>query len=178
MQVVEISDGRVVAQWLDVASLAAFAAKYGLAGPQYVLAGPEVRIGYAWAAGLFAPPPPAPPTSADVDAERDRRIEAGRSFTIGGKVIAVRGTARDRENMIALAGQALAWTIAGQGAATMQFRDETNTIHTLTWSEMQALAAEASAYVTACYAAAWAIKDAPGGIPADYTANSRWPGVA
>lgn len=118
----------------------------------------------------------APVNSDSVNAERDRRIRVGKTFTVPGYgAVAVEGREVDMRNLGALGTAALAAIGAGQDAATMQFRGADNTIHTLTWAQMFALWQLSTAYVSAIYSASWALKDAPP-IPADYANNSYWPG--
>lgn len=122
------------------------------------------------------PTRPAPAaTGEDVNNERKRRIRIGKVFAVPGYgPVAVEGREEDMRNLGALGTAALAAIGAGAGAGTMQFRGADNTVHTLTWAQMFALWQLSTAYVSAVYAASWAIKDG-GSVPADYAANSRWP---
>lgn len=117
----------------------------------------------------------AAPTTDSVNAERDRRIRIGKTFTIPGYGnIPVEGREEDFRNLGNLGTAALAQVGAGQGAATMQFRDAANVIHTLTWAQMLVLWQLATGYVSAIYAASWALKDNPP-IPGDFTEAGYWP---
>ena len=114
------------------------------------------------------------PSTADVDAERLRRIVIGKTFTIPGYGdIAMQGREEDQRNLLALANMALQAISAGQGSGTMQFRAADNVIHTLTWTQMLTLCNLTSAYVSAIYAASWALKDNPP-IPGDYADAGYW----
>jgi len=108
--------------------------------------------------------------SADVNAERDRRIVAGKM--ING--IAVTGRDEDARNLTSLALAAQLRIANGDTATTTTFRDGNNTDHDLTPPEMLALWQGSAAYVSALYEASWAIK-ALDPIPADFDADSRWP---
>ena len=130
-------------------------------------------------AGDFGPvapyvPPPAPSLNGAVNAERARRILAGRAFDIPGYgLVAVEGRDEDVRNLGALGTAALAQIGAGNGAGVMQFRDADNVIHDLTWMQMLALWTASTEYVSALYAASWALKD--DGIPADFADDAYWP---
>lgn len=179
-RVVRIENGLVSQEYWDCQTLGEFANKYGLSGPDFISTQhPHARVGNRYMGGTsFALPVPLPPTSRDVHDERDRRIALGRTFTIGGMQIAVRGAQIDRENLIALSTMATSIALAGQGASMMQYRDEANVIHSLSWLEMSQLGALSMQYVSACYASAWALKDAAGGIPHNYASDDNWPGVS
>jgi hypothetical protein len=111
-------------------------------------------------------------SSSDVNAERDRRIVAGK--TING--IAVTGREEDARNLTNLALAAQVRIANGDTATLTTFRDGNNVDHDLTPPEMLDLWQQSSAYVSALYAASWTIK-ALNPIPADFDANSRWPTV-
>lgn len=135
----------------------------------------EAQIGWTYADGAFStpPPPPAPqPTSADVNAERDRRIVAGK--TING--IAVTGRDEDARNLTNLALAAQLRLASADTTTLTTFRDGNNVDHELTPPEMLALWQGSAAYVSALYAASWVIK-AIDPIPADFDADSRWPAL-
>jgi phage tail sheath gpL-like len=109
---------------------------------------------------------------AAVNAERDRRIVAGK--TING--VAVTGRDEDARNLTNLALVAQVRIASGDTATLTTFRDGNNTDHDLTPAEMLALWQGSAAYVSALYAASWVIK-ALDPIPADYDADARWPAV-
>lgn len=112
-------------------------------------------------------------SSDDVNAERDRRIVAGK--TING--IAVTGREEDARNLTNLALAAQMRIASGDTATLTTFRDGNNVDHDLTPAEMLALWQASAAYVSALYAASWVIK-ALDPIPLDFDADSRWPATA
>ncbi|UVK45386.1 DUF4376 domain-containing protein [Mesorhizobium sp. AR07] len=124
---------------------------------------------WRYEAGALQPYEP-PATADDVNRERARRITAGK--TIDG--IAVTGRDEDARNMtnLALAAQLR----LGQGDATTltTFRDGSNTDHDLTPPQVLALWQASAEYVSALYAASWAIK-AMDPLPVDVTADGFWP---
>lgn len=133
----------------------------------------EVQVGWTYADGAFSapPPPPAPqPTNEDVNAERDRRIIAGK--TING--VAVTGRDEDARNLTNLALAAQLRIASADTTTTTTFRDGNNIDHDLTPAEMLALWQGSAAYVSDLYAASWVIK-ALDPIPFDYAADERWP---
>ena len=125
-------------------------------------------------AGTIADYVPPPASDADVNAERARRILEGRAFDIPGYgLVAVEGREEDVRNLGALGTAALAQIGAANGTGVMQFRDADNLIHDLTWAQMFALWTASTEYVSALYAASWALKD--DGIPADFADDAYWP---
>ncbi|OHV85983.1 hypothetical protein LCM4579_00105 [Ensifer sp. LCM 4579] len=112
---------------------------------------------------------PPPPTGEDVNAERQRRIIDGAVFN------GIHVTGRDEDIMnltnLALAAQV---RIAGGDTTTLTtYRDGGNVDHDLTPAEVLGLWQQASARVSAIYAASWALK-AMEPIPADYANDSYW----
>ena len=125
-------------------------------------------------AGTIADYVPPPASANDVNAERARRILAGRAFDIPGYgLVSVEGRDEDVRNLGALGTAALAQIGAGNGAGVMQFRDADNFIRDLTWMQMLALWSASTEYVSALYAASWALKD--DGIPDDFADDAYWP---
>lgn len=119
----------------------------------------------------------AKPTNAAVNAERDRRILAGTTITPAGHGATVRLTG-DAETLTNLDALALAATLRMQQGDTThvtEYRDADNIIHTLTPAQVVDLWGQGTAFVEACYKSSWTLKDAPGGIPADYTDDEHWP---
>jgi hypothetical protein len=112
-------------------------------------------------------------SNVDVNAERDRRIVAGK--TING--IAVTGREEDARNLTNLALGAQLRIAAGDTTTLTTFRDGNNADHDLTPPEMLELWQQSAAYVSALYAASWTIK-ALDPIPADFDAESRWPAIS
>ena len=127
-------------------------------------------------AGPYVPPPPAALTAVDVDAERDRRILSGASFTVTGYANPIRlaGDPVTRANLADVAVMAQVQIAAGNGTATLVWRDEDNTDHTLTFVQVLELFGLGFAFFNAVWTAAWPLKDADP-IPADYTDDSYWP---
>lgn len=157
----------------DGASPSAFGAE--------VLTDPDVGIGWirqpdnSW----LAPAGPAqiPPTDEDVNAERDRRIRAGKSFTPSGYGTAIRtlGTETDMRNLQNLAQVAQVRIAAGLSSDITPFRDADDVVHQLTQPQMLDLWLQGFAYVSAIYQASWMIKDNPSGIALDFKQDSYWP---
>lgn len=108
----------------------------------------------------------------DVNAERDRRIVAGK--TING--VAVTGRDEDARNLTNLALAAQLRLASADTTTLTTFRDGNNVDHDLTPAEMLALWQGSAAYVSALYAASWVIK-ALDPIPLDFDADSRWPAL-
>jgi hypothetical protein len=109
-------------------------------------------------------------SSEDVNAERDRRIVAGK--TINGIAVTRRDEVARNLSTVSIGAQLRVGT--GDTTTTTTFRDGNNVDHDLTPPEMLALWQASAAYVSALYAASWVIK-AMEPIPADYDADARWP---
>lgn len=107
---------------------------------------------------------------AAVNAERQRRILAG--TVIGG--VHVTGRDEDARNLTNLALAAQLRIASGDTTTPTVFRDGNNVDHDLTPPQMLALWQQSAAYVSALYAASWAIK-AMEPMPADVTDNGLWP---
>lgn len=116
------------------------------------------------------------PTAAMVNIERDRRVLAGTTLSVTGYGTPIDLQGGDRDQMVLLALAALAEKkIALGDLSTIQFRDRENVNHDLTPAQIIELWLLGTAWVQQVYAAAWTLKDDPGGIPADYDANGNWP---
>lgn len=127
----------------------------------------------------YVEPVPPAPTSAEVDAERNRRIAAG--FTFQSK--AYQSRPEDRENM---AGASLAALAAmGNGALPGDYRwhggdsdfvwiAEDNSLTPMDAQTMFAFGQTAMAHKQAHIFAARALKDAEE-IPSDYMSDDYWP---
>jgi hypothetical protein len=114
--------------------------------------------------------PPAEPISPEnVNAERQRRIEAGKE--IDG--VLVTGRDEDARNLQALLSVAQLRIASGDNTTTL-FRDGTNTDHQLTPAQIVDLFLQSTSYVSEVYAASWALK-ALDPIPADFADGSHWP---
>ena len=120
-----------------------------------------------------------PPTSADVDAERDRRIAAG--FTFAGKFYQTRPD--DRENIMGASTAALAAIINGAspgdyrwhgGDADFVWIAEDNSEVPMDAQTMFAFGQAAMAHKQALIFNARALKNMDP-IPADYTDDAYWP---
>lgn len=82
MVVVLIQNGIVTQRWEDVSGLGDFSEKYGLSGPQFVVA--DVMPGMiANQDGTYSPPPPAPPRLVD-EVSKLALVRAMRRVTMGG----------------------------------------------------------------------------------------------
>lgn len=120
--------------------------------------------------------PPVVVTGADIDRERDRRVQAGVVVTLAGYgPVALQGRDMDQRNLHGLATAAQLRIAAGQGNVTSPFRDRDNVIHTLTQVQILDLWSQGAAFVTAVFQAAWALKDGPDPIPVDFTDDGYWP---
>nr|WP_019365844.1 DUF4376 domain-containing protein [Pseudomonas luteola] len=141
----------------------------------------EAQIGWIYDGETFTPPQPEvyQPTSSDIDAERDRRIDAGIEFN--GKMYQSRST--DREN-IAGAAQ-LAFMAIQEGAQEGDLRWATpeqdymwiasdNSLVPMDANTVIGLAKAAAAQKQALIFAARNLKDM-NPIPADYADDKWWP---
>ncbi len=106
---------------------------------------------------------------AGINAERARRIIAGK--VIDG--IYVTGRDEDARNLTNLMLGAQLRITAGDTTPTT-YRDGNNADHALSPEQIVSLWQQSAAYVSAIYAASWALK-ALDPIPADYTADQYWP---
>lgn len=112
---------------------------------------------------------------AGVNAERDRRINAGATISVTGYGdIPVQGRPGDQINLIALGDTAKELAAAGQTGAVIPFRDTNNVVHDLTPDQVIEMVATAKQHVSAIYAASWALKDAES-VPIDYDNDQHWP---
>jgi len=116
-----------------------------------------------------------PPTNEDVNRERDARLAAGATFTPTGHATPVAVNIADEPNLNGLATLAVVQTGLGNGSTTVQWRDNADVVHTLTYDQIIELYGLAAAYKQAVFAASWNLKDAPGGIPSDYQDDAYWP---
>lgn len=112
---------------------------------------------------------------AGVTAEAQRRVAVGATFTIDGfGDVPISGALPNQINLMALAETARDLIAAGKTTITIPYRDENNTIHQMTPKQMLQLIDAGKAYVSAIYAASWALKDAEL-VPADYADDKHWP---
>ncbi|MEQ1407789.1 DUF4376 domain-containing protein [Neorhizobium sp. Rsf11] len=105
-----------------------------------------------------------------INAERTRRIIAGK--IING--IHVTGRDEDARNLTNLALGAQVRIAGGDTTTLTTFRDGDNIDHDLTPQEIMSLWQQSSEYVSALYAASWALK-ALDPIPADFADDGYWP---
>lgn len=109
-------------------------------------------------------------TSPEVNAERDRRIVAGK--IING--VFVTGRDEDARNLTNLALAAQLRLASGDTTTLTTFRDGDNVDHDLTPPQVLSLWQLSATYVSDLYAASWALK-AENPIPTDYDSNTHWP---
>ncbi|MHA7968974.1 DUF4376 domain-containing protein [Rhizobium sp. CAU 1783] len=140
------------------------------------------RMIASWEAdGNIIPPYVLPAAvSTDVNAERDRRIQAGTTITVTGYgPIPLTGRERDQINLITLASRAQAMKAAGLTAAGIVIRDRDNINHTLTPDQMIELVSAGTGWIEATMKVSWDMKDSagafPDGIPPNYTDDLYWP---
>lgn len=110
----------------------------------------------------------------EVDAERDRRVLLGSTFTVSGYANPIRlaGDPQTRENLINQ--KDVAKDLIESGSSTpMPWRDENNTIHMLTPEQVVELWRQATMFVSVLYQRAWALKDNPP-IPEDFREDIYW----
>lgn len=135
--------------------------------------------GHPHLAGLdIAPYEPPAPTAADVHAEMQARIAAGFTYDFGGGIgVRTLDCRNDHDEKNWLGGLALCQTLigAGQGAAPVGVRDAANQNFETTAAGLAAALTAMLLWRKSYLDAAWALKDAGGGIPADYTDNGYWP---
>lgn len=115
-------------------------------------------------------PTPLPISGEAVNAERARRIVAGK--VIDG--VYVTGRAEDARNLMSLAMVAQMRIAGGDTITTTVFRDGNNVDHDLTPSQILSIWQQSAAYVSALYDASWALK-AMQPIPADFAGDGYWP---
>lgn len=116
-----------------------------------------------------------PPTSADVIAERDRRIDDGTTINVPGiGDIPVSGSPVVQADLTSLAQAAQIAIAAGDPEAMFPFRDRAGVTHALTPEQVVSLFMSGVEWLASVRGAAWALIDADP-IPADYAAADRWP---
>lgn len=106
---------------------------------------------------------------AAINAERQRRIEAGK--VIDG--VHVTGRDEDARNLTNLALAAQLRISMGDTTTLTTYRDGDNVDHELSPPQMLALWQQSAEYVSALYAASWAIK-AMSPMPEDVAADEMW----
>lgn len=136
-----------------------------------------------WVSLSERPPKPPKPalTVADLKKERDRRVDAGSSFSIPGVAdpIPVPGKQPYREVIQAKFSAAQGFKAQGVTDASVLFRDGANVMHYLTPDQMLALCLQSMQWYEAVMVAYWAMKDGTGdfteGIPDDFADDKWWP---
>jgi len=110
-----------------------------------------------------------------VNAERNRRVLKGKSFDVSGyDPVRIAGDDTTVQNLQALAFAAQRRLSQGVTDNVTSFRDEDDVIHQLGDSQLLDLWAKGSEYVSACFQAAWTLKDGES-IPEDYQKDTYWP---
>lgn len=133
------------------------------------------RIGVAPPEDALSDPPPAPPSRADVFAQRDRRLALGATISVAGYGdVPVRGRIDDMIAYLSVKDMAHALQDQGVTAPAITLRDAANTLHTLTPAQAIALISQAQAVAQEIYAASWALLDAPD-LPEDVASDAHWP---
>lgn len=114
-------------------------------------------------------------SSDEVNAERDRRIEAGTAVSVAGYgPIPLQGREKDQRNLLGLQAAAAMRLAAGDDATLTKFRDAVNVDHMLTPSQIVELWSKGAAWISDTYEASWDIK-ALDPIPQNYTDDQFWP---
>ena len=144
-----------------------------------VAASDTAQKGDSWDGSTFTPAAPALITSAQVDAERDRRIEAG--FEFGGK--AYQSRVQDQKRIAGAGTLALAAIVAGAQVGNYRWHGGTSDFawiaadNSLTLMDAQTVLAfgqTAAQHETMHVFAGKALKSMDP-IPQDYTADAFWP---
>ena len=144
----------------------------------------DAPSGQAWeiADSSIIPSLPKPaPTTDDVNAERDRRIEKGCDVPVTGvdDPIPLQGKPRDQLNILGLQAKANRLVAAGDTTTATIFRDRDNIRHELMPSQLSELCEMGTRYIEAIMQVSWDMKDCTGdfegGIPSDYANDAYWP---
>lgn len=141
---------------------------YELEGYELV-ASDTAEIGQLYADGEFIDPPPAPVTTDQVNAERERRILKGETFD----GVYVTGDDTNRSNLSGLAFGASLRISQGDTTTITVFRDGNNVDHELTPPALLSVWSQAANHVSMLYEKSWALK-AMEPIPADYQSDAYW----
>jgi hypothetical protein len=124
---------------------------------------------------LSALPLPSPPTSDDVNRERDRRIAQGATVdVVGYGPIPLQGREKDQTNLLGLVTAAQIRLAGGDNVTLTKFRDASNIDHMLIPAQIIELWSLGAAWISATYDASWDIK-ALDPIPVDYVDDGYWP---
>lgn len=126
-------------------------------------------------ADVFPETPPQPPTPEHVDAEHDRRVLVGKTFTVTGfGEVSLEGSLRTQAVLLAQKDTARDLLAAGVTDPILMLTDRDNVDHYLTADQMIELVNAGKVYMNALHAAKRALK-AMDPIPADYADDARWP---
>lgn len=109
-----------------------------------------------------------------VNEERDRRLLEGKSFSVTGHQDPIHLNILDETNLGGLATSALVQVSLGNGSSTVQWRDNNNTVHTITFEQVLELHTLASQYKQDIYSSSWALKTMEV-KPENYTNDLYWP---
>ncbi len=117
---------------------------------------------------------------AHVNAERQRRVEAGRDFTVSGYGdVPLTGRDQDQVALMGLLIKARALKETSVTDAVLTVRDADNENHLLTPDQMIELVSGGMAWIESVMAVSWAMKDgtAPfeSGIPENFEDDQWWP---
>ncbi|MCO5153389.1 MULTISPECIES: DUF4376 domain-containing protein [unclassified Shinella] len=121
------------------------------------------------------------PSGTEINAERDRRIAAGKTFTVTGYGdVALQGRIQDQVNLQARLIAAQTAKALGVTDPLLVIRDANNVNHMLTPDQVIELVSDGTAWIEATMQVSWDMKDgvAPfeNGAPYDYAANEAyWP---
>lgn len=105
-----------------------------------------------------------------VNVERQRRITVGK-FIDG---VHVTGSDEDARNLMSLSLGAQLRLATGDTETITTFRDGNNVDHDLAPAQLLSLWQQSAEYVSALYAASWALK-AMESIPVDFASDAYWP---
>lgn len=144
------------------------------------IVGEDPVIGSVWnGSGWDAPPPPVI-TGESVNAERDRRIAEGHTFSVTGYGdIPIQGRLQDQINFQARLLAAQAAKAQGVNDPVLIIRDAANVNHMLTPDQVIELVNDGVAWIEATMKVSWDMKDSVApfedGIPADFADDIYWP---
>lgn len=123
----------------------------------------------------YEPPAPAPVTGASVNAEHDRRVLAGKTFTLAGYGdVPLEGSARTQIVLLALDRNAERLKDQGVTDPVLMLTDRDNTDHYLTPDQIISLVSLGTAWMQEMHDAKRTLKEMEP-IPADYASDTHWP---
>lgn len=135
----------------------------------------RTALGITWVDPEPKPPAP-PPTTDQVTVYAEQLIEAGVTINVSGNTepVYVQGRDKDTRNVQGLVTAATLRISSGDTTTLTAFRDGNNVTHQLVPAQVVEMWQLSAAYVSAVYAASWAIK-AEDPIAADFRSDLRWP---